>query len=199
MEVAVPTKFLSIDIGVSPLGGLLEGISKLQPAEQHPTLPLPNANHNPPPVEEQYFQDLETIDQYITFADDTLDDGDPNDDNTNDDRAGYCHSRVKGDIWHDYHAIPMPQSTPCKSLILMLLIHATLEFVTEDLQLMIDHIKAKDNADDWLTHFRFNREYWRARVRMLTPNSEDHAARIQIVRNFMAKNEQLQAYLTDNV
>ena len=111
---------------------------------------------------------------------------------------GGLRSRIKGDIWHDYHGLPIPHSCPAGSTIVNMIIHATLEFVWEDLEPVKLHVES-NGVDDWLKHFRYNREWWRQRVRMLAPSAEEHAARIRAVRKFIMSNKELKVFFTKDV
>jgi hypothetical protein len=50
-------------------------------------------------------------------------------------------SWVKGDIWHDYHMLPLPKKSPVRKLILSLVIHATSKFVADDLKNVVEHVE----------------------------------------------------------
>lgn len=97
------------------------------------------------------------------------------------DAEGAVKTRGKGDLWHDYHACPLEKNCPAKPLIMSLVISATAEFVTEDLDPILKYVKEELGFEDWRTRFRFNREWWRERVRLVNPQSEEHAARIRLV------------------
>ena len=47
--------------------------------------------------------------------------------------------------------------------------------------------------------FYFNREWWRQRVRMYTPNASDHANGVRIVHNYVQTNETCREYDTNNI
>jgi hypothetical protein len=116
-----------------------------------------------------------------------------------DDYVSRIRSRLKGDIWHDYHSLPMQKKCPAKSIALMLLIHETTEFVEKDLRPVQRYVQEELGVEDWRLHFRFNREWWRKRVRMLTPKAKDHASRIRVVHNLMKYNEELKDFYDENV
>ena len=118
------------------------------------------------------------------------------DDNVNVDGI---RSRVKSDVWHEYHSIPMGKTVPVKSLVITLIIHATFEFVNDDLAVIVAYLQNNLGINDWLWHFWFNREWWRKRVRMLTPKAEEHAARIRVVSEFFRTNTDLQPYYTEDI
>ena len=103
-------------------------------------------------------------------------------------------SRFKGDLWHDYHGLPMAKSCPVKAAMLVLVIHATTEFVDEDFQPVVEYVCQTLEIQDWRQHFRFNREWWRQRVRMLTPKAEEHAARIRVVHNLVKNDSAFKEY-----
>ena len=77
-----------------------------------------------------------------------------------DDDVSRIRSRLKGDIWHDYHSLPMQKKCPAKSIVLMLLIHATTEFVEEDLLPVQRYVQEELGVEDWRLNFRFNHEWW---------------------------------------
>jgi hypothetical protein len=115
------------------------------------------------------------------------------------DAAGAVRTRGKSDLWHDYHACPLEKKCPAKALILSLVINATTEFVTEDLEPILKYVKEELAYDDWRTHFRFNREWWRKRVRLVIAKAEEHAARIRLVREQIASDRHLGKYYTKKV
>ena len=82
------------------------------------------------------------------------------------DDVSRIRSRLKGDIWRDYHPLPMQKKCPAKSIVLMLLIHATTEFVEKDLRPVQRYVQVKIHVEDWRWHFRFNSKWWRKCVRM---------------------------------
>jgi hypothetical protein len=70
----------------------------------------------------------------------------------------------------------MQKNCPAKSIALMLLIYETIEFVEKDLRPVQRYVQEKLHVEDWRLHFRFNREWWRKRVRMLAPKAKGHAS-----------------------
>jgi hypothetical protein len=136
--------------------------------------------------EDQYDDDYADILEILDSSDD-----DPNTNELDD----AVLSRMKGDLWHDYHSIPLPRDNPIKSLVLAMVIHATTEFATEDFEFMLNYLQ-KLEIDDWRQHFRFNREFWRRRVRLLVAKAGDHAARLRLVRNKVKSSPSLLKHCT---
>jgi hypothetical protein len=129
------------------------------------------------------------IDALITATnEDHLDDDNGLDDETGNEAPP--RSRKKSDIFHEFDALPMSRRCPARNLVSRLLIHATFEWDAEDYEKVADFLATKKGIrerPDILKHFYFNREWWRARARMYTPSPSDHARRIRIVHDLVAK------------
>ena len=96
-------------------------------------------------------------------------------------------SRMHEDLFHRIKNLPIPKTSPVKSAIVRLLIHASTHFVEEDYNRLVKILVEKKGIlkEDLLNHFQFNKEYWRERVRMPTYPPNEHAVYIQMVHNFV--------------
>jgi hypothetical protein len=104
-------------------------------------------------------------------------------------------SRLKEDLWHWYHNLPLPRGCPIHSLVDELLIHASCNFVREDYE-AVRSILVTKNVPDIMAHFYHNRERWRQRVRMEPPTAADHAANIRVLRVYIAADPVMNEYYT---
>jgi hypothetical protein len=113
--------------------------------------------------------------------------------------AAYTVSRMHEDLFHRIKSLPIPKSSPVRTAVLRLLIHACTHFVEEDYNRLVQVLMEKKGVqeDALLDHFYYNKEYWRKRVRMPTFQHNVHANNIQVVHNFVKK--ALQDSYTDDL
>ena len=111
-------------------------------------------------------------------------------------------SREKSDIFHIFQNLPLPRVCSIRPILSRLLVHATFVFDADDFESVSKFLasqKGLSNQSDILKHFYFNREWWRTRVRMYTPPPEEHAERIEKVREIMLKEEDLRKFYTNDM
>ena len=80
--------------------------------------------------------------------------------------------------------------------------HATFVFDNEDFNKLAFVLKKKKkiiDKQDIYDHFYFNKEYWRKRVRMITPDAEIHASNIRQIHEFFISNPEMKQYYNDDV
>jgi hypothetical protein len=133
-------------------------------------------------VQEDYVEDVESDDE-------SVDNGSP-------------RSRDKSDIFHIFQNLSLPKTCPVRASISRLLIHATFEFDVDDYKAVTCFLARKrgiKTLEDILRHFYFNREWWRRRCRMYTPDPEAHARRIRLIHHYITDTEPLKEYYTDDL
>jgi len=108
-------------------------------------------------------------------------------------------SRQKEDIWHQFHALPLPKACPVKALITRLLIHATFTFVETDYKQVQSYLSENERVTNYSEHFYLNKEWWRKRVRMVTPDANRHAYNICSVHNFVKTNPKMMKHYSSDI
>ena len=107
--------------------------------------------------------------------------------------------RGKKDIFHVFHAMPLPRKFQGTQLLIELMIAATWQFYQEDYDDVTNFLASK-GVDDFSEHFMFNIEWWKKRVRMLTPEPARHASNMITIKAFVEKQfEELPQDLLDYI
>ena len=212
-RIAVATQNLVIPISTRPPNQQTMDnfiLHKEPPAVQNATVDRPHQQQEESEVQQQSIAEKESDSDPTSLSakehDDILDyDSFGNDDIDEDELNGDSHTqpaqrdRIKSDIWHEYHSLPMPRSSPERSTIMRLLIHATTEFVSDDFKAVSDFVQQKYKVTNPYDHFWFNKEWWQERVRMLTPSAKEHAQRIRFVHNIIKDNDAFAGVYNDDL
>jgi len=111
------------------------------------------------------------------------------------DNSARNRSREKGDIFHQFDALPLTRSSPIAPYIFALLISATFIFNDDDYK-DVERVLNEKGIVDKALHYYYNREFWKERIRMTTPSANEHSARIQAIFDFVKSEAALQEYLT---
>ncbi len=123
---------------------------------------------------------------------------------TNDEDDNRPRSRSKDDLFHVFQTIlrSMKRENPIRSLVSQSIILATFDFDCEDYDAVVkylDHKKMVRGASECLQHFYFNKEWWRQRVRMYTPQASSHAIRVRQVAKFFQDTPGLKEHVNDTL
>jgi len=113
-----------------------------------------------------------------------------------------CHfirSRMKGDIFHQFDALPIGRHCPVGPAIYQLMIMATFEKDKQDDKAIREVLASKKGVTDFTTHEYFNKEYWRTRVRMKTPEASEHAANIRTIHSFIREEPAFAEFYTSEM
>ena len=113
------------------------------------------------------------------------------------------YSRTKEDIFHEFKHLPLGKTCPITPNVHQLLIHATFVFDQEGFNKLSTVLRQKSDKiktnHDLYTHFYHNKEYWRQRVQMTTPDAEVHASNIRQIHEFFKTNSEMLQYCNKEV
>lgn len=94
--------------------------------------------------------------------------------------------RSKRDLFHQFQDLPLPKTCPVKTIIYRLLIQGIYLFVKEDFDKVRNYlVSIKKVRIPLLDHYYHNREWWRERVHMVTPEKSQHANNIRLLHSFI--------------
>jgi hypothetical protein len=114
-----------------------------------------------------------------------------NDDGDGDDDEDEPASKAKNDIFHQFQDLGMRKDDPNHVLVSRLLTQCTFEFNHTNYYARVAQVLEEkagvSGTAALLDHFYFNKEWWRRRVRMMTPKRIDHANEVKRLHKFVRK------------
>lgn len=148
-----------------------------------------------------YSSDSKSVNRIVSLPNTTFDVSTVDDDERESKKEGpYC--RTKEDIFHKFKDLPLSKCCTIISIVQCLLIHATFIFNENDFEELAQVLVEKfgfTTKNELYNHFFFNKEYWRERVRMVTPPAEQHASNIRKIKMFFEDNEIMNEYYDKDV